>query len=145
MPDSTLQRLTQLTNLQIKKATYTLDHPSLTTVGLSQKFDFAAVLPTGALVVGSDLVVTEAFTDGVAGVFTADLGIKATDEDCLLDGASLAAIATVGQPLGVLPVGYLGAQQPTLTVIGSVNVNTATAGTVKAEIYYIDFSQVLAP
>ena len=145
MPDPTIQRLSQLYGLRIQKRTYTLDHVSLTTAGGSQVFSFAASLPASAFVVGSDLVITEGFTDGAAGVFSADLGIKTTDEDCLLATAALASIATVGQPLGVQPVGYFGAQLPALTIKATVNVDTATAGTVKAEIYYFDCSQVLTP
>ncbi len=110
----------------------------LTDADGSQTFAFDSALPATAVVVGASINVTEAFSDGAAGVFTADVGINAADIDQFLDGNSLAAIARVGAPLGVAPCGYHGGETPAITVLATVNVTNATVGALVAEVYYFE-------
>jgi len=137
------RRVSQIYNERVKKATYSLGHAGLTTAGSSQSFD-AAVIPENSIVIGCDIDVTEAFTDGSAGTFTADVGVKAGDVDAVLDGADLTtAIARLDSPRGVsgLPsMLFLDGATMALKVIGSVNVDTATAGALTLSVYYINIS-----
>lgn len=127
---------------RVKKLQLALLFSQLTDADGSQTFAFATALPARAYLIGAGIRVIAAFTDGVAGTFTADVGINGGDIDAFLDGASLAAIANVGDPVGVRPSGMVGAVTPALTVLGSVNVNTATAGSLVAEVMYLDGSKV---
>lgn len=128
----------------IHVATRTVAFGDLTDAAGHQSFDFAAALPADAFILGSYLNVTVGFTDGVAGVFTADLGESGGDTDALLDGADIASIAKVGTPLGVLSTGftYAGATLA-LDILATVNVNTATAGSVTARVAYFSMDSLL--
>ncbi len=106
----------------------------LTDADGAQTFNLGAALPANAVVFGHAITVTEAFTDGAAGVFTLDVGD--TDVDAIVDGAALGTIAALHGPLGVQSGGRYGSVQLTATVLGSVNVTTATAGAVLIEIFY---------
>lgn len=121
----------------INTASKTLAYTQLTDADGSQDFNFASALPTGAIVLGGSINVTTAFTDGAAGVFTADLG-HSGDVDSILDGAALGSIAHVSTPQGVKESGYYGAITPRLTALATVNLNTATAGACTAYVYYLD-------
>lgn len=121
----------------INTASKAVVYTDLTDADGSQDFNFASALPTGAIVLGGSINVTTAFTDGAAGVFTADLGYSG-DVDSILDGASLAAIAHVATPAGVKESGYYGAITPRLTMLATVNLNTRTAGALTAYVYYLD-------
>lgn len=127
-------------NARIKKASLDVGHADLTDEDGAQTFDFAAALPANAIVVGHGIDVTEAFTDGVAGTFTADLGVKSGDTDGFIDGGDLTtAVGKINAPRGVLsPGGLMGAITPSLIVAGSVDVDTATAGALTAYVWYID-------
>jgi len=104
----------------------------------AESIAFDAALPAGALVIGASIDVTTGFTDGVAGVFTADMGIEgAGDQDALIDGADIASIAEVGSPLGVRPTGHYGGITPEVTILATVNVDTATAGALTAKVFYV--------
>jgi hypothetical protein len=139
------RRVSRLNTARIKKATYALGHAGLTTVGTSQSFD-AAVIPENSIIVGCDINVTEAFTDGAAGTFTADVGVKSGDTDAVLDGADLTtAIARLDSPRGVsgLPcMLFLDGATMALKVDGSVNVSTATAGALVLSVYYVNVSDL---
>jgi len=112
----------------------------------NQSFDFAAALPTtGVFILGTYLDVTEGFTDGAAGVFTADLGVSGGTTDALLDGADIASIAKVAAPLGATPTGWYEGQTLALDIIGTVNVDTATAGAVTAYVIYIEAEKAIIP
>jgi hypothetical protein len=123
---------------KLKLVSKQVDFEDLTDADGSQSFAFAAALPVGAVVQGGFLNVTVGFTDGAAGVFTADLGINGGDLDAFIDGADLASIAKVDGPAGVRTTGLWGAITPALTILGTVNVDTATAGDVTAYLAYID-------
>lgn len=114
----------------------TIDHEDLDESDGSQSIDFASALPANAVILGYDIRVTEAFTDGDAGVFTLDVGISGGDLDQLVDGAALGNIANIANAPGVRPTGRYGAVTLAATVLGSVNVDTATAGTAVVEVFY---------
>jgi hypothetical protein len=109
----------------------------LTASALNQSFDFAAALPASAVVLGAYVDVTEAFTDGVAGTFTVDLGVSGGVTDALINGGDLTTgIAKIAAPLGATPTGWYSATTFAVDVIGTVNVDTATAGALNAKIAY---------
>lgn len=122
---------------RVDKAVKAVGFADLTDADGSQSFVFDAALPDNAVIIGVGIHVTAGFTDGAAGVFTADLGINGGDTDAFLDGASIATIADVGSPLGVRPTGLVGAITPVILVLADVNVTTATAGALEAEILYV--------
>ena len=112
----------------------------------NQSFDFAAALPsTGVFILGAYLNVTEGFTDGAAGVFTADLGVSGGVTDAILNGADIASIAKVGTPVGATPTGWYEGSTLALDIIATVNVNTATAGAVTAYVIYIEAEKAIIP
>lgn len=118
----------------------------LTAGALNQSFDFSAALPDDAYVVGRYVDVTEAFTDGAAGTFTVDLGISGGVTDDLINGGDITtAIAKIGVPDGTRPQGWYGADTIAVDVIGTVNVDTATAGALVAYVAYINMDSLLAP
>lgn len=115
-----------------------LTDDDLTDADGSQSFDIGT-LPANAVLLGASITVTEAFDDGAAGTFVADIGIKAGDTDSILDGAAdnLGTIAVVASPLGVRPLGrYAGAPTIAVVVNSNVNVNTATVGAALIEVFY---------
>lgn len=126
--------LTNGTSSLIAAAQLEIGFADLTDADGAQSFNFPAVLPAGALVLSHSIEVTEAFTDGVAGVFTLDVGDA--DVDAIVDGAALGTIATLHGPLGVQSGGLYGGVQLTATVLGTVNVTTATEGAVTITVYY---------
>lgn len=123
---------------RVRKVSLTVGSAELTDSDGAQTFPFGAALPADAIILAVGLDVTTGFTDSGAGVFTADLGINGGNIDAFLDGADLASIADVASPQGIQPSGRVGAITPALTVLADVNVDTATAGAVTAEIYYVD-------
>ena len=124
---------------RIRKVTLAVGFADLTDADGSQTFPFAAALPAGAAILGFGIDVTVGFTDGVAGVFTADLGVNGGNIDAWLDGADIASIAKLNTPQGIDGGGGLvGAITPSITVLADVNVGTATAGALVAELYYVD-------
>jgi hypothetical protein len=115
-----------------------LGHADLTDADGSQSFDIGT-LPENAVLLGASITITEAFDDGAAGTFVADIGISGGDTDAILDGAAdnLGATGVVAAPLGVRPLGrYAG--EPTLAVVVNSNVNvvTATTGAALVEVFY---------
>jgi uncharacterized protein with NRDE domain len=123
---------------RIAKATKSLVLADLTDAAHTQAFVFDSALPATAVLLYAQVNVTQAYTDGATGAFTADVGFNGGDTDAILAAADLAAIARVGAPLGVAPAGFVGAVTPVLTVNADVNVNTATGGTLTAEVYYFE-------
>lgn len=107
----------------------------LTEADGSQTFNFGSALPANAILLGRDVDVTEGFTDGVAGVFTLDVGTA--DVDAIIDGAAIGTIAVVSGPNGVRHSGAYGGVTPTATVLADVNVTTATAGAMTINLYYL--------
>jgi hypothetical protein len=122
------------TAANVLKATLTIGFADLTDADGSQTFNFGAALPANAVLLSRHISVTEAFTDGAAGVFTLDVGD--TDVDAIVDGAALGTIAELFGTSGVRSGGRWGGTTPTATVLGSVNVTTATAGSVTIELFY---------
>lgn len=129
--------ITTLEGQRVRKASLVVPFGDLSDSDGAQTFPFAAALPANAFILAVGLNVTVGFTDGSSGVFTADLG-DGVDIDAFLDGADLADIASVPIPQGAQPTGRVGAITPALTILADVNVDTATAGSVVAEILYID-------
>lgn len=121
---------------KVTSITRSLTDSDLTDADMSQSFDFASALPANAVILGYDIRVTEAFTDGGSGVFTLDVGLSGGDLDQLVDGAALGTIANIANAPGVRPTGKYGAITLAATVIGDVNLNTATAGAVDIEVFY---------
>lgn len=123
---------------RVRKASLTITSALLTDSDGAQTFPFGAALPADAIILAVGLDVTAGFTDGASGVFTADLGINGGDIDAFLDGADIASIDDVASPQGIQPTGRVGAITPALTILADVNVDTATAGAVTAEVLYVD-------
>ncbi len=119
----------------VQSESLTITAADLTDADGSQTFNLGSALPTNAVVIGHSIDVTAAFTDGAAGVFSLDVGYS--DVDAIVDGASLAAIAKLHGPLGVRSGGRYDGVQMTATVLGTVNVTTATLGSVTVEIFYV--------
>ena len=140
--DTAEAQIVVLEGQRVRKATLTVGFAELTDSDGAQTFPFAAALPADAFILAVGLNVTAGFTDGVAGVFTADLGINGGNIDAFLDGADLASIADVASPQGIQPTGRVDAITPALTVLADVNVDTATAGSVVAEILFTDGSNL---
>lgn len=137
-----IKLLEQAIPAQLKEESFTVAFGDLTDSDGAQSFDIATI-PANHVVMAIDSNVTVAFTDGAAGAFTFDVGIKGGDTDVFIDGGSLAAIARVDSPKGV------GALPSTLLIAGGtiaadikadVNVDTATAGSVTFTVYYKDIS-----
>lgn len=125
-------------------ATRTVGFADLTLAAGNQSFDFATTLPADAWILGSYIDVTEGFTDGAAGVFTADLGESGGVTDALIDGADISAIAKVPTTVGALPTGFTYAGDTmAVDIIATVNVNTATAGALTAKIAYIRMDNLI--
>ncbi len=118
----------------VQKVSLTITDADLTDADGAQTFNIGSALPANAVVIGHAITVAEAFTDGAAGVFTLDVGD--TDVDAIVDGAALGTIAALHGPLGVQSGGRYGAVQLTATVLGTVNLDTATAGEVTIEVFY---------
>lgn len=111
--------------------TLTIGFADLTDADGSQSFSLGAALPANAVLIGYDVNVTAAFGDGAAGVFTLDLGF-AGDLDNILDGGALGTIAQLHGSAS----GRRSAVQLLATVLGSVNVTTATVGAADIEVFY---------
>jgi len=123
----------------IKKASLAIGFADLTATATSQSFDFAATLPATAILVGSYIDVTVAFDDGSTGVFTADVGVKSGDTDAIIDGADIETVAKTAAAKGADPYGFYGGVQVAVLVdAGAVNVDTATAGAMTVELFYIE-------
>jgi hypothetical protein len=140
-----IKLLEQTSATVTKKTALTVGHADLTDSDGAQSFDVVAI-PANHIIVGYDVNVTEAFTDGAAGAFTFDLGIKGGDTDVFIDGGSLAAIARVDSPKGAgsLPSTLLlGGGTIAIDVKADVNVDTATAGAVTITAYYKDVSKAI--
>lgn len=115
----------------VQNRTLTLGFADLTDADGSQSFNLGAALPANAVLLGYSVNVTEGFTDGAAGVFTLDLGF-AGDLDNILDGGALGTIAQLHGAVG----GRRSAVQLLATVLGTVNVTTATEGAATIEVFF---------
>jgi hypothetical protein len=138
-----LYRLNTAYDLRVRWATQEVDHTDCTAKAKTQTFDFATALPVHAIVLGSHVDVTEAFTDGAAGTYTCDVGVKAVDVDVWLDGVDISTgIADLATPAGVnLPQCWPTAATPMVTIDSTVNLNTTTAGHLVASVAYVDPAQ----
>ena len=124
--------------------TRVIGHANLTTSAGAQSFDFGAALPADAVVIGCYIDVTEGFTDGVAGVFTADVGENGGVTDAILNGAAIASIAKVGLPIGATPTGWYAGATIAVNMLATVDVDTATAGALTVYLAYISMDSLLA-
>jgi hypothetical protein len=108
-----------------------------------QKFDFAAALPSDAFVLGAYVEVTTTVTDGAAGTATIDVGPKTTDENAFLDAADVStATGIVNVPKGTQQNGMHGGVTVTVTVDGTVNLDTMTTGDFTVHVIYQDLTTV---
>ena len=130
---------------QTQTAELSIGHADLTAAATSQAFDFAAALPADAVVIGATIAVDTGFTDGGSGVFTVDVGTVSGTADSILDGADIASTAVVGTPAGSQPTGFYGGATLRATVRAGVNVDTATAGELVVEVYYLTAETVPVP
>lgn len=109
----------------------------LTAAATSQSIDFSEALPAYSHVLSVGIVVITPFDDGSTGVFTADLGISGGDADAFLDGVDIEAAGYHATPQGVQPSGMVGGITPAILIdAGAVNVNTAIAGLLRANVLY---------
>ena len=143
MTTPSLQRLQKLENLRVQDATKAITYTDASAAGTQKKIDFDAALPSDAFVLGAYVDVTEAFTDGAAGTCTTDLGEKAGDEDGWIDGADLtSAVDKLSVPRGAQIPSIEDSVTPQITVDGSVNLNTLTAGAATYHVLYMRLSAV---
>lgn len=109
----------------------------LTDADGSQSFNLGTALPANAIVIGHAVSISNIFDDGVAGTFSVDIGLAGA-LDAICNGADLTtAIGELHGPLGARSGGRYQAVQLLATVLGSVNVDTATQGAAVFEVYYI--------
>jgi hypothetical protein len=114
-------------------------------VDTSAEIELGDVLPDGALVLDLISDVTEDWTDGGAGTFSADVG-DGSDPDkftpTILDWDN--GIARQVQAAGPIDGG---GDQLTVTITGSVNLSTLTAGKTLLTVLYVvpDVEVVVAP
>jgi len=125
--------ITDVENKALHRLSLNITDADLTDTDTSQAFDFASALPTNALIQGITLVVTEAFSDGSTGTFTATLGDGTTADQY---ASALDIDATAGTVAGSAVWQPASGVTPTLTVTGSVNLNTASAGDATVHIWY---------
>jgi hypothetical protein len=118
----------------VQKLSLTIVAADLTDADGAQTIAFGSAFPANAVLLSRHISVTEAFTDGAAGVFTLDVGD--TDVDAIVDGAALGTIAELFGISGVRSGGRWGGTTPGATVLGTVNVTTATLGSVTIELFY---------
>jgi hypothetical protein len=119
------------------EATLQTTTTELTVSGAQQKFDFAAALPSDAFVLGAYVEVTTTVTDGAAGTATIDVGPKTTDENAFLDAAD------VSTATGIVNVPNMhGGVTVTVTVDGTVNLDTMTTGDFTVHVIYQDLTTV---
>lgn len=103
---------------------------------LTATFNVGSVLPANARVLGSDVIITQAFA--ATGLGTALISIEATADSAgsLVVGASGLTTGTKAPP-GTNPYMSRGGQQITCTVTTTVaNLNALTAGAFTATILY---------
>lgn len=95
--------------------------------------DFGAALPAGAVVLAVHANVTEDWTDGSSGTFSADVGESGGDDDRYTPTA-LDIDGGIAE-LGTQFTGLLGTQLA-VTFTGSVDLDTATAGKLDLRVYF---------
>lgn len=93
------------------------------------------------VVLGTTIELGTVFTDGSSGTFTLDVGV-ADDLDKFVDGANLSSAVDgvpATAPNGIAPNAILAAEEVVqATVDGTVNVDTATAGSVTVSVVYVE-------
>jgi len=104
-------------------------------VATSAAIALGDVTPTNAMVLSIHADVTEDWTDGAAGTFTADVG-DGTDADAFTPTALDIdnGIAVLGSQVTNLPAS---AKPITVTFSSSVNLSTATAGKLALTVYFV--------
>jgi hypothetical protein len=122
----------------LRMATRRIVYTDLTDADGSQTFTFKSVLPRNAMPLDCFIDVKTAFTDGSTGVFTMDVGVNGGDTDALIDGAALGTLGKVCGPKGVGLVAW-GNFTICVLALGSVNLNTATAGDCYVYVPYLTF------
>lgn len=143
MTTPSAKRLRKLENLRVRDLTKSITYADASAAGTQKKIDFASALPSDAFVIGAYVDVTAVFTDGAAGTCTTDLGEKSGDEDAWIDGADITtAIAKLSQPRGVQIPSIEASITPQITVDGTVNLNTLTAGAATYHVLYVRLSAV---
>lgn len=108
--------------------------------GSSHTFNVGAVLPGSCVLSGYSVKVTQAVSDGGAGVFSGKIGADA-DDDAISSGAALGTIAEVAGTPGIH--GFIGhdasGEQVTFTVSGDVVLSTVSAGAIDVKILATKF------
>jgi len=140
------RKMNQAYAQRVRSVTKAITTTDLTTIGVTQAIDFAAALPSDAVVIGGDINATAKFTGGGASSCEMDLGIKTIDADGVIDGLDVfTAIVRSSLPRGVAVPTYQGGQTPQLTVTSDVNVSTLTTGAATCTIYYINIDKIADP
>ena len=133
-PEARLDTLEALGTFAYRR-TFLFSDVEIDVAALTASIDFGAALPEGAIVTAVISDVTEDFTDGGAGVFSADVGISAGDADLYtptelnIDGGIALQTQAVNVPASEI--------QLAVTFTGDVNLSTLTAGTVEITVLFV--------
>ena len=122
---------------QVQSYVRVFDHadPDVALEDTTAAIDLGAVLPVGAIVLAVVADNTEAWTDGDAGTFSMDVGVSAGDDDLFtptaldIDGG----IALLNANHAPVPAS---GTQLAVTITGSVDLDTATAGTTQVTVLF---------
>lgn len=136
-----LKRAIDAFQSRIRVAEATVTFTDASAGAMTKTLDLAAfLLPAGAILLGTELNVTNDFDDGAACTTKVDIGISGSGTIFLVGAAdNLGTIArTNGGTAGSTIPSYQGTTQVRLTITGSVNLNTLTKGSVTIRLVYVN-------
>lgn len=120
--------------IQTYTRTFAFDDVEIDVAALTASVDIGDTLPAGAIVLAVIADVTVDWTDGGAGVFSADVGISGGDADLFtptaldIDGGIALLTQTMAMPGG--------GEQLAVTFDGDVNLSTLTAGSMDLTVLF---------
>lgn len=132
--ESAVSELQELGVYSLQK-TFNYDDPEIAVEDTSAVVDLSDALPAGAIALTTIAELTEAWSDGSTGTFSADVGEKGGDDDLLtptpldIDGSLGTTFQNVSLPIG--------GETLAVTFTGSVDLDTATAGSVTITVLYL--------
>jgi hypothetical protein len=123
--------------IQSYTRTFAFDDPDVALASHTATIDFGDPLPGGAVVLSTSAVFGQQWSDGDTGTFELDVGLGPTPDYFTaaaydIDGGSVPAAKPAG-----LPVGNAKGEQVTVTITGSVNLNTASAGVTLIQLVFV--------
>ena len=126
----------------VRRIYKTITFEELTEADASQTITIGTPsMSRAAMVLGVAIELATVFTDGSSGTFTCDVGV-ADDIDKLVDGANLSSAVDnvpASAPAGIAPNAIIAAGDTIrVTVDGSVNVDTATAGSATITVLFTE-------